>query len=40
MKQLHRDVRDVRYATIAGAAHSVHWEKPAEVAAAINGFLN
>ena len=36
---LHRAVPGVRYATIAGAAHSVHWEKPAETAAAINGFL-
>ena len=30
---------NVRFATIAGAAHSVHWEKPAEVAAALNAFF-
>ena len=37
--ELHRDVPGVEFATLAGAAHSIHWEKPAETAAAINGFL-
>jgi pimeloyl-ACP methyl ester carboxylesterase len=37
--ELHRDVPDVEFATIPGAAHSIHWEKPAETAAAINAVL-
>lgn len=36
---MHASVRGVTHKTIAGAAHSVHWEKPAETAAAINAFL-
>lgn len=36
---MHRDVPNVEYFTIAGAAHSVHWEKTAEVAAEIVRFL-
>jgi pimeloyl-ACP methyl ester carboxylesterase len=37
--ELHRNVPRVEFATIAGAAHSIHWEKPAETAAAITAFL-
>jgi pimeloyl-ACP methyl ester carboxylesterase len=37
--ELHRDVPGVEFATVVGAAHSIHWEKPAETAAAINAFL-
>ena len=36
---LHEGIADIRVTTIAGAAHSIHWEKPAETAAAINDFL-
>ena len=36
---MHADVPDVTHQIIAGSAHSVHWEKPAETAAAIVGFL-
>ncbi len=36
---LHERVQHLRQTTIAGAAHSVHWEKPAEVAATILKFL-
>ena len=39
VKAMHAGVAGAQYATIAGAAHSVHWEKPAETAAAIRGFL-
>jgi aminoacrylate hydrolase len=39
VESLHRSVPDLRLAGIGGAAHSVHWEKPAEVAAALNGFF-
>ena len=35
----HAPIPDHRVATIAGTAHSIHWEKPAETAAAINAFL-
>jgi aminoacrylate hydrolase len=35
----HAAISDRRVVTIAGAAHSIHWEKPAETAAIINGFL-
>lgn len=38
--EVHRPIAGVEFATIAGAAHSVHWEKPAETAAAITGFLD
>ena len=37
--QLHRAIAGVEFATIAAAAHSIHWEKPVETAAAINAFL-
>ena len=37
--ELHRNLPRVEFATIAGAAHSIHWEKPAETAAAITAFL-
>jgi pimeloyl-ACP methyl ester carboxylesterase len=36
---LHRDVPNVEHITIAGAAHSIHWEKTADVAAEIARFL-
>lgn len=36
---MHRDVPGVEFLTIAGAAHSIHWERPADTAAAINAFL-
>jgi aminoacrylate hydrolase len=36
---LHASAPNVRYATIAGAAHSVHWEQADTVANAILGFL-
>jgi pimeloyl-ACP methyl ester carboxylesterase len=36
---LHQGVPDVRFATIAGAAHSIHWERPTETAASILEFL-
>lgn len=36
---LHAGIADCRLVTIAGAAHSIHWEKPAETAAAISDFL-
>lgn len=39
IEALHRGIADLRFAGIAGAAHSVHWEKPAEVAAELQAFL-
>jgi pimeloyl-ACP methyl ester carboxylesterase len=39
VRAMHAGIRDVQFATIANAAHSVHWEKPQETAAAINRFL-
>ncbi len=39
VEELHREVKQVEYVTIAGSAHSVHWEKTVEVAELINGFL-
>ncbi|MEQ1768701.1 MAG: alpha/beta fold hydrolase [Devosia sp.] len=39
VERLHARVPGVRFQTIAGAAHSIHWEKPAEAAAAVNAFL-
>ena len=36
---LHAGIAGVEFVTIPGAAHSVHWEKPAEIAAALAGFL-
>jgi aminoacrylate hydrolase len=35
----HRPIAGVKNATIARAAHSIHWERPQETADAINGFL-
>ncbi len=37
--ELHRGVPNVLFVTIAGAAHSVHWERTAETAEVINTFL-
>lgn len=37
---LHASIAGHRHETIRGAAHSIHWEKPAETAAAINAFLS
>lgn len=37
VKALHQAVPDVTHRLIAGAAHSVHWEKPEAVAEAITG---
>lgn len=37
---LHAPIPNHRVETIAGSAHSIHWEKPAETAAAINAFLS
>ncbi len=39
VREMHAGLPDVRFAEIAGAAHSVHWEKPAETAALIRDFL-
>ena len=39
VSDLHRNIPGVELTTIAGAAHSIHWEKPAETAAAVNAFL-
>lgn len=39
VQALHQKVAQTEYATVAGAAHSIHWEKPAETAGLINGFL-
>jgi aminoacrylate hydrolase len=36
---MHAAIGDCRVVTIAGAAHSIHWEKPAATAAAISDFL-
>lgn len=40
VRALHEGMLDVRFVTIGGAAHSIHWEKPAEVARAILDFLS
>lgn len=40
MEAAHAAIPDHRSLVIDGAAHSIHWEKPAEVAAAIVGFLD
>jgi aminoacrylate hydrolase len=37
--EFHQSIPDHRVQTIAGSAHSIHWEKTAETAAAINAFL-
>jgi pimeloyl-ACP methyl ester carboxylesterase len=39
VQELHKTVPSVAHKTIAGAAHSIHWEKPHEVAAEIVRFL-
>lgn len=39
VRALHQGIPDVQFVTIAQAAHSIHWEKPAETAAVINDFL-
>lgn len=39
VKMLHADVPHVAHRRIDGAAHSVHWERPDEVAALIREFL-
>lgn len=39
VKELHAPIARVAHTTIPGAAHSVHWEAPAEVASAIVEFL-
>jgi pimeloyl-ACP methyl ester carboxylesterase len=39
VRALHATISDVTFGSVAQAAHSVHWEKPAEVAELINGFL-
>lgn len=39
VEAMHKDIADIRFTGITGAAHSVHWEKPGEVAAAITGFF-
>ena len=36
---LHRTIPGVHNGVIAGAAHSVHWERPQETAAAVLAFL-
>lgn len=36
---MHAAIPGVTHQVIAGSAHSLHWEKPAETAAAITGFL-
>lgn len=38
--EFHRPIPAHQLVTIAGSAHSLHWEKPAETAAAINAFLS
>jgi aminoacrylate hydrolase len=40
VRALHEAIPDVQFVTVAGAAHSVHWEKPAETAKAITEFLS
>ena len=40
VRAMHAGIADVRFVTIEGAAHSIHWEKPAETAAAIGSFLS
>jgi pimeloyl-ACP methyl ester carboxylesterase len=39
VKEMHRPIAGARHLTIAGAAHSLHWERPQETAEAITGFL-
>lgn len=39
VRAMHEGIPGVRFITIPGAAHSIHWEKPAETAEAINAFL-
>jgi pimeloyl-ACP methyl ester carboxylesterase len=39
VEELHRAVPNVTFGSILRAAHSIHWEKPAETARAITEFL-
>ena len=39
VRAMHDGIADVRFVTIEGAAHSIHWEKPAETATVITEFL-
>lgn len=39
VRALHEGISDLTYSTIPAAAHSIHWEAPAAVAAAITAFL-
>ena len=39
VRAMHAPIKTCRYVTIAGAAHSIHWEKPQETAAVIKEFL-
>ena len=40
VRAMHAGIADVRFTTIAGTAHSIHWERPAETAVVIAGFLS
>ena len=40
VRAMHAPIKGVRQMTITGAAHSIHWEKPQESAAAIKAFLD
>lgn len=40
VRALHDGIADLTYLTIPGAAHSIHWEAPAAVAAAITDYLD
>ena len=40
VQSMHALIKGVHQLTIAGAAHSIHWEKPQEIAAAIQEFLD
>jgi aminoacrylate hydrolase len=37
--EMHAPIQGCRHMTIVGAAHSIHWERPQETAAAIKEFL-
>jgi len=39
VEELHRHVPNFTHERLMGAAHSIHWEVPQSVAAALNGFL-
>ena len=40
VQEMHKPITDCRFVTIAGAAHSIHWEKPQDTAAVIKEFLS